>query len=44
MTGDDDIPMPKGSYNLDNLPDDAFGGPSQGAPRKAPPAKVPPNK
>jgi hypothetical protein len=23
---DDDRPIPKGSYNLDNLPADAFGG------------------
>lgn len=43
---DEDIPVPKGSYNLDNLPPDAFGGSDPFGndsqplrPTKKPPAK-----
>jgi hypothetical protein len=36
----EDNPLPKGSYNLDDLGPEAFGGPPPGgAPKKAPPAR-----
>ena len=36
----DDIPIPKKGYDLDNLGEDAFGGPPpSSAPKKGPPAR-----
>lgn len=38
---EEDKPLPKGAYNLDDLGDDAFGGPPpSGVPKKGPPARL----
>lgn len=36
----EDKPVPRGAYNLDNLGDDAFGGPPPGGAKKGPPARL----